>query len=296
MFLSADVEGGPDRSSGDRMDAMFVAFAVCGFFAVRSAVKNLVFRTLAAHFHILQVEKFVEMGWYFLYYVAFTFFGLIVYLHEEWLFPPTTNFWTGWPFHSFSAWFRVYYLLELSFYCHAALAIAFEQRRKDFLQLVVHHIATVTLVFVSYWFRYHRIGLIILLTHNISDVFLYGGKALHYAAKKYKHLNVYVQGIFVLFAVSFFCTRLVFFPFVVIKSSYTEFCDIIPGCPFQREGSPLLLVLFGLHCFWFYLIMRTAVATFNRPKEEFEDICSESDSDGENIDGGFCLQDLKKQA
>jgi len=258
----------------------FLVAAVIAFFIARWIIKDRLFKLLLEKVGVVQVDKAMEMAWYSLYYIAFTSFGLYVYSQEEWTIFPTANFWSNYP-HPLTTLMWTYYILELSFYFHGLIAISFERRRKDFLQMIVHHIVTIILISHSYWIRVHRIGMITLIIHNISDVFLYSGKVLHYISKKHKFLNVYVQILFLIFAISFFATRVVFFPLVIIRSCYFEANVVNPECPGCKESTLFLGTLYLLHCYWFYLIIQMAINTFKKPDDIVEDICSEDEEEEE---------------
>jgi len=256
----------------------FLVVAVCLFFVARYVIKDRLFKMLLETAGVKQVDKAMEMSWYFLYYLVFTCFGLYVYSQESWAIFPTVNFWLNYP-HPLSNLMWTYYILELSFYFHGLISLAFEHRRKDFFQMWIHHIVTIVLISHSYWVRVHRIGFITLILHNISDVFLYGGKVLHYLAKTYKQFNIYVQVVFAIFAISFFATRVVFFPLVIIRSCYFESWVVFPGCPGCKESTIFLGTLYLLHCYWFYLIIMMAINTFSKPNNIVEDICSEDEEE-----------------
>ena len=52
------------------------------------------------------------------------------------------------------------------------MLLGVEKRRKDFKELVVHHIVTLSLISLSYRFHFTYMGIAIYLTHDISDFFL----------------------------------------------------------------------------------------------------------------------------
>lgn len=60
-----------------------------------------------------------------------------------------------------SALEKEYYLTQLAFWMSCLLFIAFEVKRSDFWQMLVHHFATIFLVGGSYALNYHRIGLLV---------------------------------------------------------------------------------------------------------------------------------------
>ncbi|GAM17481.1 hypothetical protein SAMD00019534_006560, partial [Acytostelium subglobosum LB1] len=264
---------------------LFMLLATTCFFIVRYLYQRFVLKPIALSFSIRKsnVPRFLENGWYSLYYITFQLFGFYVFFKEEWTLFPTMNIWLGWPIQPFSTLFRTYYLLELSFYFHCTIALFFETRRKDFNQMITHHLATFFLVGASYWFRYQRIGLIILITHNLGDIFLYSAKALNYIQKEKMNPEVYsvtADTLFILFAITFFLTRLVFFPSVLIRTTMFEAFFVSTGFPLYYSTNVALVTLQCLHIFWFYLILRIIIAKLKKGTK-IDDIRSDSDEEYE---------------
>lgn len=114
---------------------------------------------------------------------------------------------TGYPQSASSLGYRTLYLVELGFWLSCCLYLAFETRRKDFVEMGIHHLSTVILISFSYLFDFSRPGLLIMTLHDIGDVFLYSAKSAQY--KRYQGL---ADVLFVVFAISFYVTRLYVLP------------------------------------------------------------------------------------
>ena len=78
------------------------------------------------------------------------------------------------PHRSHEGLFKVYYLLQASYWAQQAivLMLLLEKPRKDFKELVGHHIVTLALIWLSYRFHFTYMGLAVYITHDISDLFL----------------------------------------------------------------------------------------------------------------------------
>lgn len=63
-------------------------------------------------------------------------------------------------------------MISLSFYWSLAISQFFDVKRKDFWQMFVHHIATITLMSFSWICNLHRVGTLVLLVHDCADIFL----------------------------------------------------------------------------------------------------------------------------
>ncbi|KAF2071714.1 hypothetical protein CYY_006975 [Polysphondylium violaceum] len=265
---------------------IFLIVATNLFFILRFFYQHYILKPFAHSINMRKsfLPRFLENGWYSLYYIVFFTFGSYVYSKEPWSIFPTMNIWLGWPCQPFTTLFRTYYLLELAFYLHCTIALFFETRRKDFYQMLTHHVATFFLVGASYWYRYHRIGIAILWIHNISDIFLYSAKAINYVQKDTKNKTLFIMSetFFVLFAVSFFFTRLLFFPFTLVKTTLFEAYYVSVSFPLFYPTNVALLTLLFLHMFWFYLILRIVYSKFSQGSQ-FDDIRSDSE---EEVDSG----------
>jgi len=62
--------------------------------------------------------------------------------------------------------------MSLSFYWALAVSQFVDVKRKDFWQMFVHHICTICLLSFSWICNFHRIGTLVLLTHDCGDIFL----------------------------------------------------------------------------------------------------------------------------
>lgn len=172
------------------------------------------------------------------------------------------------------------YRLELAFYAQAIPMVFFwETKRKDMWELVAHHIATVILIGYSYYLHVLHIGILVLACHEFNDIFLEGAKMARYA----KAPEWVSTLLFVLFALSWFVTRIYAFGFIVIKSTLTDpykRAEEVGGVeirPHTTILNGLLIFLYILHVYWSYLILRIIVRAL-RPDGKLDDIREEDAS------------------
>ncbi|KAA8590921.1 hypothetical protein FQN60_001864, partial [Etheostoma spectabile] len=184
-----------------------------------------------------------------------------------------------------------HYAAELSFYWSLMFSQFIDIKRKDFIIMLVHHLATIFLITFSYANNMLRVGTLVMCVHDASDIFLEAAKLANYA--KYQRL---CDGLFVIFSISFFCTRLVIYPFWVVYSVLVESWEIVG--PYQAWWllNGLLLVLQTLHVIWFYLIARIAIKAIFKgkvAKDDRSDIESSSDEEIYSSSGKNPCQTLK---
>ncbi len=80
----------------------------------------------------------------------------------------------GFPHESLDGVFKFYYLFQAAFWAQQAIVMLLgqEKPRKDFKELIGHHVVTIGLIYFSYRFHFTHIGIAIYITHDISDFFL----------------------------------------------------------------------------------------------------------------------------
>lgn len=66
-------------------------------------------------------------------------------------------------------------------------------RRKDWLESMVHHVATVILLVYSYYVNFTRVGVMVLLVHDVSDIFLEAAKLCRWGGGQGARMHVVAQ-------------------------------------------------------------------------------------------------------
>ncbi|XP_027699867.1 ceramide synthase 4-like [Vombatus ursinus] len=195
-------------------------------------------------------KKFSEACWKFLFYSTSFFNGLLIFYNKTWFGQPETV-WNGYPKQPLQPAIYWWYLLQLSCYFSLLLTLTLDVKRKDFKEQIIHHFVTITLIFFSYSANFVHIGTLVLLLHDVSDIFMEACKMLIYAQWSQAR-----DIMFILFALVFFVSRLILFPIKVLyTTSYTFLTNyqVFFGYYFANA---LLMILQGLNVFWFFLILR----------------------------------------
>ncbi|PPD82008.1 hypothetical protein GOBAR_DD21058 [Gossypium barbadense] len=218
-----------------------------------------------------KVIKFKESAWKCIYFLSAEFLALYVTSKEPW-FNNTRHFWVGpgdqvWPDQKI--------------------------KRSDFGVLMGHHFATVTLVVLSYIFRYAletltlifgRVGSVVLAIHDASDVFLEIGKMSKYCgAEKLASIA------FIIFVLSWIFLRLIYFPFWVLWSTSYEVVQTLDKEKHPVVGpicyylfNTLLFCLLVLHIYWWVLMYRMLVNQIQAGGKISEDVRSDSEDEHED--------------
>lgn len=134
-----------------------------------------------------------------------------------------------------------------------------ETKRRDRLESFAHHIATIILIGYSYYLNLTRVGIMVLMCHEVNDIFLEAAKMARYAKKEAQ-----TTALFVVFMLSWFISRIFIFPLYIIRSTWYESqarADSIGVNiqPYHTVLNGFLIFLFVLHVYWSYLIVRIVV-------------------------------------
>lgn len=168
--------GNPTQYGKGPRDFAFVAFYTVFFTFTREFLMQRVIRPIAVWFGIKSAKqaRFMEQFYTAIYFGVFGPFGLFVMSRTQVWYFRTAGMYEGFPHRAHEAYFKAYYLLQASYWAQQAivLMLQLEKPRKDFKELVLHHIVTLSLIYLSYRFHFTYMGVAVYITHDISDFFL----------------------------------------------------------------------------------------------------------------------------
>ncbi|KAL5007542.1 hypothetical protein ScPMuIL_016348 [Solemya velum] len=206
--------------------------------------------------------KFTESGWRFVMYFCLFNYGLLVLFDKDY-FWNGDYCWLGYPHQHVSDGVFWYYMLELGCYWSLLFSQFLDVQRKDFYEMFIHHIATLTLMLFSWSGNFVRIGSLVLVVHDAADWWMESAKMA-----KYLNFSFLCNVLFGMFLVVWFVSRLVIFPYKIIRPTHFSVQRILGTLvSVQYFLNILLIVLFILHIYWFVLILRVAkMAMMSRGK------------------------------
>lgn len=181
IFLSyptpSKEKDGPIMYGKGRNDMAFVAFYTIVLSFTREFLMQRVIRPWAIRCGIrnrAKQSRFMEQVYTAMYFAIFGPFGMYIMSQGPLWYFNTTAMFEGYPHKQHEGIFKAYYLLQASYWSQQAivLLLQLEKPRKDFKELVVHHIVTLALIGLSYRFHFANMGLVVYITHDISDFFL----------------------------------------------------------------------------------------------------------------------------
>ncbi|ELP94306.1 protein ASC1, putative [Entamoeba invadens IP1] len=208
-----------------------------------------------------RVKRFALVLFKGIYFWISAPLGILLFKHEDWM--PKGLFgvgkqdlellWDGYPFQEQSPMLFVYYCWELGYHTHSLVFHMQSEKRNDYFENLLHHLATIFLIVLSYCNNCLRIGALVLVLHDIVDAIMYLSKSVNDMPNQ---VPVYCGFFFI--AYSFLRFRLITLGFDIIPAAINARNYIPEGATGQYVHwllVGLLCVLWVLHAYWFYLII-----------------------------------------
>ena len=193
-------------------------------------------------------------------HLIFTTFGISLFWNEDWAWDITSIFGYG-----ISLKICIYYYLYI---CRYAVQIRnLTGLEKDYTSSLIHHISTILLLTLSLQ-RWHRVGVMIGVVHDIADIPLQMAKICHkkYALTNNMIYNYLSYPLFMIFSMVFFLTRILFnyrvinyMYLVIFNPSNGNFFNQILLAEVGVVGKILYFLLFvnlSLQIFWQLMIFK----------------------------------------
>lgn len=288
LFVSYPVKGThPTQYEKGPLDGAFIAFYVVVFTFTREFCMQWLLAPLARSLGLRsgKVQRFMEQGYTIMYFSCSATYGIWVMSHTSIWYFNTTEFYATYPNKLHLANFKVYYLCQFAYWLQQfiVLVLQLEKPRKDYYELIVHHVVTLLLIGLSWKFHFTYIGLCVFITMDTSDIWLALSKNLNY-------IDSPLTGpVFALFIGIWFYTRH-YLSLIILYSVLTEFKTVGPWILIWNEGYykcwisqyvcfGLLAAIQVLNLYWFFLILRIAVRFVVQKEAKDERSDDEDDSD-----------------
>ncbi|GFQ76734.1 ceramide synthase 6 [Trichonephila clavata] len=222
------------------------------------------------------LNKFTESAWRFTFYLCAFSYGLYTLWDKPWLYD-TNHCFYDYPHHSVTKDVWCYYMLELGFYWSLTFSQFLDTKRKDFMQMFVHHIVTILLLTFSWTSNLFRIGSLVLVIHDFADVPLEAAKMA-----KYVERQRVADMCFAVFTVAWLISRLGLYPYRIIYSTLYGALFIVPMFPAYYVFNSLLCALQVLHIVWTWMIVKIALRALSSSNPGVKDLRSDSEVSSES--------------
>eukprot|EP00835_Amoeboradix_gromovi_P006681 NODE_842_length_3766_cov_0.367603.p1 type:complete len:319 gc:universal NODE_842_length_3766_cov_0.367603:1665-2621(+) len=239
------------------LNDLFLVFYLSNIWlATRSLIMNI-------NFNVGKKEqRFKEQLYQGIMYSATFIFGVYNYMNSDY-----KDNWTvtvkDYPHVYVTFEVKLYYLLILSMWLHMIFVLMIEKRRKDHVMMLAHHAATISLVAISWFTHLHKIGLLIEMLFDSTDIILCFAKCV-----KYTNRHKLADYMFTAFVLNWVFTRQYLFASIILIwtqfPKYNEFKWDVEAGYFVSETVyytclSLLVLLFVLAMLWFGLIIKLII-------------------------------------
>lgn len=209
------------------------------------------------------VLRFAEQGYSWVYWTFSWCLGMYVYMNlPTEVFNPTAA-WENYPHIPLPGPVKALYLIQAAFYIHQVLVLNAEAHRKDHWQMMTHHVITIGLILLSYYYNFNRIGCMIMVIMDWCDIVFTLAKMF-----RYLEMSTACDVAFVFFLLSWFMTRHVLFIYV-LKSTYYDLPRVVSFDWKPEQGyrfvystyvifNSLLFALQIIQILWAFMICRVA--------------------------------------
>jgi acyl-CoA-dependent ceramide synthase len=168
---------GPLQYGKGPWDIAFVTFYTIVLSFTRELIMQGILQPLARRTRLKSRAKqfrFMEQAYTAIYFAILGPFGLYVMKGTPVWYFNIAGMYEGYPHTTHTGVFKFYYLFQAAYWAQQAIVmlIGMEKPRKDYNELIAHHVITLSLIGMSYRFHFTYMGLAVYLTHDISDFFL----------------------------------------------------------------------------------------------------------------------------
>jgi acyl-CoA-dependent ceramide synthase len=267
------------ESSFPSKEFFFLIFAAAvGFSVLRYLLGKFVINYVAETLHVKEQhrtqfeESWMQVCFYFFAFVYNTKF----LLRQDWFYYPILCFLDAFPRQIAEPEIFLFYGVQIGWYLHCVYVQLFvDSKKSDFYAMLAHHAITLSLQYFAFTFGYFRIGMLVMFSMDVCDVFLHGCKLFKFIVSGGKiELSIFIYvSAFSLIPISWFCLRLVYFPIAIM---YTTMVTVpyyggLENCKLYWEFNILLVLLFLLQIWWFSIICYVGFKAKAKGRQGFDD-------------------------
>lgn len=231
--------------------------SVLVYVVVLVACRRVFNRITSRGVHSSERDKVLEEVWTLLGNIGTLALAMHVMLRHNsgcW-FGDTNECLIGWPHHDVDSTVLMYYKIEFAWYIHLLLKTPLGYGEPDGKDMMMHHIATLSLLVVSKACNLTRAGVLVLTLFSVSNPFLHAAKICNQVMPSIR------VAMFSLFSLLFLLTRVIMVPPVILRlSMYQSMLRI----PYAVEDfyvtflliNALLVLLYLMQLKWMWAILR----------------------------------------
>jgi hypothetical protein len=255
--------------------ALVIGSAIFQYFlylTIRRNFQRLIFENLEERYQgqerVLRVEKISKLLYDTIFYVSSTIFAYY-FFGNTFIIPKSlggvgecSELFQGYPHKPQIPYFNEFYLYQMGNHLYRLIHHWITSKADgNFWEMHLHHWIAFWLIAYSYLMNYTSLGGIVMILHDLADIFFSSGRVYDSLRNKIK---VLWYSCAVAIMISWNYTRLIFYPTCVIKVCWDHMgtdagsWEILQN-PYYFLFS-LLLILLVLHAYWMVIFIKVAAA------------------------------------
>jgi len=232
------------------------------FTLVQPLLRKFLFRPLAnkLRIHRSDTDRFCECLYQGLYYSCAWSLCAYVSWNSEFFYKTHKCWGQPFPDHPITTGAYCLYMLQSSWYFYQMYVLLMNKPGNDFMEMLIHHIATVALINFSYLTGYWRIGVVVMYCFDFCDIALQFNKVLRLYDNANPVPEMLAYLVFPPLPISWLYFRIYIFAKKAMWSAFAESigCVSYRFARFWGSFNLLLFILLCLNIYWLYLILLTA--------------------------------------
>jgi len=221
-----------------------------------------------------RTKRVIKWIYDFIYYGGMTLF-ICYFLGDAYFIPymllgkgSCQRIFEGYPAIPNLPYLRIYYLIQLGNHLSSVLEqLLYKRCDLKFYEYLLHHYLAFVLIFYSYYFHYWAFGALVMITHDISDIFLASARAYE-GLKYFKNFKSLSWGFIGLTSFIWAYCRIFVYPSCSIYAAtvswgkWKHVWDMVK-LPYMFQYC-LLFVLLLMNIYWFSMLVAILVSPIRK--------------------------------
>jgi len=234
-----------------------------------------------------QVWKFSEEIWRGLTFGLIMVYGFKYCTQSSYF---LSDWWNGWPYQVVEPHTNTLLMLEFGSYLHQTIFHFSETKRKDFLEMLIHHTFAMLLCVFSSILNLTRIAPLTIMVFEINTTWVSLAKIFVYLGPEYSFFKHLSDVMFLAFVLSYHFLHFYIVPIYINRPVFMESPTILQNTRSYWIFSSCFVVLFCLHLYWAAMIWKMlykqiVTGELKDVRSDDEEEEEEKESSEENKDG-----------
>jgi acyl-CoA-dependent ceramide synthase len=218
-----------------------------------------------------KVRKTTKNLWGLIYFTCSTIYGYS-FLKDLPFFPRDLlgnghlhKIYDNFPYHDRHPQLTPYYMLGMAYHMESTITHIIAPWKTDFIEMLLHHVVTITLIMLSYVSNYSDVGMLVLILIDVGDIFASMMKCVYDICP-----TSIVMSTYVVLNLTWFYTRCYFLPFRLIRVTGFELDATLDGSYTPQNFLTGGLIILTILNYWWYALFIRMLLRFLKTGEKVD--------------------------